>query len=368
MDLVERLAGLHRLSTPIWVFDPERTRIVWANPASVELWRASSSEELIQRDFSDMSQATRTRHEAVLAALRQGRTVQEEWTWYPRGVPMTVRCLMSAIELDDGRVAELCEASIKESVDPMQLRGMEAVRHTSVMIALVAPSGEVLMQNPAAHRAFGEGASLRSWFVEENVAAAILRETGGGQAFEVEAEVETLAGRRWHAVEARPTLDPATGDRAVLIHQIDVSRRRESDAIVERQRREILSLSAPILEVGDRTLAVPIIGALDRARGAEITEKLLARVVKQRAAAVILDLTGATAAEAADLLPLVRALRLLGSRPIITGVQPALALELAAKGAAVDLDGVLVFRNLQQGIAACGRVDSSLGHRENSSL
>lgn len=353
MILVERLAGLHRLSTPIWVFDPEHTRIVWANRASVELWRASSSEELIQRDFSDMSQATRTRHEATVAALRQGRTVEEEWTWYPRGVPITVRCTMSAIELDDGRIGELCEASIKESVDPAQLRGVEAVRHTSVMIALVAFSGEVLMQNPAVHRAFGEGTSLGTWFAEESVAAAILRETGGGQTFEVEAQVETLTGRRWHAVEARPTLDPATGHRAVLIHQIDVTRRRESDATVELQRREILSLSAPILEVSERALAVPIIGALDRARSAEITEKVLASAVKQRAAAVILDLTGATATGAADLLPLVRALRLLGSRPIITGVQPALALEMVAADVVVDLDGALVLRSLRQGIAAC---------------
>jgi anti-anti-sigma regulatory factor/PAS domain-containing protein len=353
MTLAERLAGIHRLSTPIWVFDPEHTRIVWANRAAADLWRASSPEELIQRDFSDMSQATRTRHEATLAAFRQGRTVEEEWTWYPRGVPMTVRCLMSAVELNDGRIGELCEASVKESVDPMQLRGVEAVRHTSVMIALVALSGEVLMKNPAVYRVFGEGTSLRPWFAEESVAAAILRETGGGQTFEVEAQVETLNGPRWHAVEARPTLDPATGDRAALIHQIDVTRRRESDAMVERQRREILSLSAPILEVGERALAVPIIGALDRARGAEITEKVLARVVKQRADAVILDLTGATATGAADLLPLVRALRLLGARSIITGVQPALALEMVAADTAGDLDHVRVLRDLRQGIAAC---------------
>jgi len=351
MTLEEHLIGAHRLSTPVWVFDPVRARIAWANQAAVEFWRAQSREELLERDFSDMSESVRTRHEAILATLAQGRTVHEEWTWYPRGIPVTVRCAMTGIDLEDGRLAQLCEATIMESVDPTQLRAVEALRHASVMVALVSPSGEVLMNNPAMQRAFGDRAALGAWFADAGVAAAILRETGEAQIFRAEVQVEALSGQRWHAVEARRTLDPATGEPAVLIHQIDVTEQRESDALIEQQRREILRLSAPILEVGRRTLAVPIIGALDRARSAEITEKLLARVVEQQAEAVILDLTGATTAGAADLLALVRALKLLGARPIVTGVRPALATELLSEGAA--LEGVLLLRNLHQAIAAC---------------
>lgn len=351
MNLEERLSGVRLLSTPVWVFDPERSRIVWTNPAAVELWRAASPEELFQRDFSDMSEAIRTRHEGILAALREGRAVQEEWTWYPRGAPVRVRCTMTGIALDDGRLAELCEAFVRDGVDPLDVRGVEALRHTSVMVALVTPAGEVLMQNPSTLRAFGDGAALGAWFAEAGVAGALLGAAEEGQIFRAEVPAETLSGQRWHAVEARPTLDPATGERAVLIQQIDVTERRERDAVIERQRREILGLSAPILEVGRRTLAVPIIGALDRERVAVISEKLLPRVAEQQAGAVILDLTGATAAAAADLLALVRALQLLGARPVVTGIRPALARDMVEAAAA--LEGVLLLRNLHQGIAAC---------------
>jgi anti-anti-sigma regulatory factor len=355
MKLDERLAGVRRLSTPVWIFDTARCRIPWANQAAIELWRASSPEELAQRDFSDMSEATRTQHEGILAAFREGRTVVQEWTWYPGGTPVTLRCAMSPIELDDGRIAELCEASVQEAADPERLRGVEALRHTSVMVALVTSSGEVLMQNPAARRAFGASAAIGSWLPGEGAAAALLGEVAEGRVYQAELLVDTCAGQRWHAVEARPTLDPATGERAVMIQQLDVTARRESEALIEQQRQEILSLSAPILEVGRGVLAVPIIGTLDRTRSAAIAEKLLASVAAQQAEAVILDLTGAAAVCEEELRSLVRALRLLGARPIVTGVQPSLAREMVSADPTHQsmLEGVVHLRNLRQGIASC---------------
>lgn len=353
MTLEERLTGVYRLSTPVWVFDVERGRIVWTNQAGLDLWRSPGREELFARDFSDMSEATRTRHQGYLPAFREGRAVREEWTWYPRGEPLTLLCTISGIELDDGRVVELCEAVIKEGVDPSPLRGVEALRHTSVMVALVTPSGEILMQNPAAARVFGEASGLSGWFTDQEVVEELLRRSVTGEVVKLEAQVRTLAGPRWHAVEARLTRDPVTGKAAVLIHHLDVTERRATDAVLEQQRREILNLSAPILEVGERALAVPVIGALDRDRSSALSETLLARVVEQRAEAVILDLTGATAASAPDLLALARTLKLLGTRPIVTGVRPALAQALMATG--TGLDGVVLLRNLRQGIAACVR-------------
>src|SRR5262249_16235458 len=118
----------------------------------------------------------------------------------------------------------------------------------------------------------------------------------------------------------------------------------------EAQRREILELSAPILDVGKRTLAVPIIGALDRARSESINERLLSATHAQRAERVIVDLTSASVFEAdgaEHLMKLVRAISLLGARPIITGIPPALASALVKAG--VDLSGVLMLRSLGEG-------------------
>jgi anti-anti-sigma regulatory factor/PAS domain-containing protein len=355
MTIEERLAGIHLLQQPIWVFDSERGRMVWANRAAVELWRASSCEELLQRDFSEMSPATRTRNQSCLVSLREGRTVREEWTWYPMGTPVTVQCHFSGIELDDGRLAMLVQGVVKDdSADPTLLRGIEALRHTSAMVALVDRSGRILMQNPAVLRAFGPLEQFHSWFVDASVAATILREVSAEHVQEAEVAMRTSAGQRWHAIEARSAIDPATGESAILIHQMDVTERRESEQVIESQRRQILSLAAPILGVGRSALALPIIGALDRERSATIAATLLGAIVERRARDVILDLTGADTVDAATaehLVALVRAVRLLGARPILTGIQPALALTFV--GAAVDLAGVLLLRDLHQALDAC---------------
>jgi len=39
------------LDVPMWVFDPERQRNLWANAAALNFWRASSAEEFLSRDF-----------------------------------------------------------------------------------------------------------------------------------------------------------------------------------------------------------------------------------------------------------------------------------------------------------------------------
>lgn len=65
--------------------------------------------------------------------------------------------------------------------------------------------------------------------------------------------------------------------------------------LVEQQQREILSLSAPILDVGEQTLAIPIIGRLRETLSAQITARLLDAIASRRARYVILDLTGVVA-------------------------------------------------------------------------
>lgn len=83
--------------------------------------------------------------------------------------------------------------------------------------------------------------------------------------------------KRWHALRATPSTDPITGGRAGLLQQLDIDQQRSAEdraeargrlleelhrtvALVEDQRREILALSAPILDVGAQTAALPLIG------------------------------------------------------------------------------------------------------------
>lgn len=373
MILAERLSALEPSAIPTWVFDADHFRFRWANASALELWRAADKDELLARDFSDMTTSTRTRIQGYIAGFREGRPAEEDWTLYPRGKPVLLKIYFSGITLDDGRMAALLQAVPREQTDPDLVRGVEALRHTSAVVTLLDPTGAILLQNPASLRAFGPSAPFADRFADSALAEALLRAASAGEVFQAEVQVRTTEGDRWHAVEARRLTDPATGAAAILVHQTDETQRRGAErsaeekgrlveelhatlAVVERQQEEILALSAPILEVAEETLALPIIGALDARRSAEIEGRLLAAIGARAAKSVILDLTSASVHDASDLAPLTRmarAIRLLGAQPIVTGIAPPLARMLTF--ASADLPGVRIARTLKDGIAASQR-------------
>lgn len=113
---------------------------------------------------------------------------------------------------------------------------------------------------------------------------------------------------------------------------------REQLETIQSQRQEIQRLRAPVLLVAERTLVIPLIGALDPGDLAEVTESLLDALVAHRARTVILDLTGFESHDAgvtARLGALARTTAMLGGRCVLSGLRPAVALALS--GAGVDM-------------------------------
>ncbi len=377
MFLHERLAAFESSSVATWVFDVDYFRQRWANRAALDVWRAATPEELYARDYSDMSESTRTRMQGYIAGFRAGIHAHEQWTLYPKGEPMTMKLFLSGILLDDQRMGVLIQAFEKEQgPTPDLVRSIEALRHTSLMVTLTDVQGHIVLQNPAAIRAFGSLQPFVKRFVDEVVSDAILEAARAGEVFQLETSVHTEEGPKWHTIEARTLQDPATGDIVVMIQHVDVTARRQAEeradyqaqlaeelrgamAVVERQKAEILSLSAPILEVSSSTIAVPIIGMLDSQRAISLEERILATVSSRGVACVILDLTGvdflATAQTAEQVARLGRAIRLLGARTIVTGIMSTLARTLVM--ADVDMGDVLLLRSLREGIAAAEKRD-----------
>lgn len=370
---------------PVWVYDHDYGRFRWANERALELWRAESEEELLARDFSNNSAATRTRLENYLASLRKGQLVAEDWTLYPRGKPATMTLHGSGIELDAGRLAILFQAVLKESqLAPSMVRGVEALRHTSLMVSLLTLTGAALFHNPAALRAFGDTPDIAGWFADDG--KAMLAAVAAGSDFASEELVRTLEGQRWHAIQARPATDPVTGERGVLLQQTDVRERRRAEdlaetrsklleelnhtlALVDQQRQQILALSAPVLDVGRQTVAVPLIGNIGSDRISEIAQRLLPALKSQRTRHVILDLTGCSELSESDarrLGQLATAIQLLGARPILTGINPQLARALVTSG--TDLAGLPTLRTLREAIEHCRVVTSRPAAADRSPL
>lgn len=116
-------------------------------------------------------------------------------------------------------------------------------------------------------------------------------------------------------------------------------------AVIEAQHGQIMALSAPILDMGEATIGVPLIGAVDEARAGALTERLLSAIAERQVRHVILDLTGIEAVDtrtADRLLKIAQAIALLGAQAVITGIQPAVAQTMVSLGA--DISGLTTQR------------------------
>jgi rsbT co-antagonist protein RsbR len=138
-----------------------------------------------------------------------------------------------------------------------------------------------------------------------------------------------------------------------------LERQREVNAelqgkLIERLRSALDELSTPVLEIWDDVVALPIIGVLDTQRSLQLTERLLAAVVRTRCRFVVVDLTGVDLIDtrtADGLIRLARNVRLLGAECIFTGIQPVVAQTLADLG--VEFASIHTRRNLKQALHFC---------------
>lgn len=150
----------------------------------------------------------------------------------------------------------------------------------------------------------------------------------------------------------------ATAAEATFVRDVTAllaaSREREAQAavILRQQEALIAELSAPLLPVAPGVLVMPLIGTLDEARSLHLREVALEAVVRERAHALIVDLTGLRAVDGAPadrLQQLVSAVRLVGARVILTGVRAEVAATLSAAGFAPPNE-LRIFGTLQAAV------------------
>lgn len=125
---------------------------------------------------------------------------------------------------------------------------------------------------------------------------------------------------------------------------------------IENQRQAIAQLSAPIIDVWDGILVVPIVGLIDGEHSVELTERLLGRVAASGARSVIVDLTGVEVIDtmtADHLLQMLRSVKLLGAGSVLSGIRPSIAHTLVGLG--VDLGEIATVRTLKEGLVLCLR-------------
>ena len=139
----------------------------------------------------------------------------------------------------------------------------------------------------------------------------------------------------------------------------------EKERTLHAQEAELRETATPITEIWDGVLTLPIIGTLDSSRTMLVMEALLNRIASDRARAVVMDLTGVKNIDSQvshHLIQVVRAVQLMGSTAIITGIRPEIARALTSLN--IDLSNVTTRATLSDGLKeAFLRMGIQVGHK-----
>ncbi len=125
----------------------------------------------------------------------------------------------------------------------------------------------------------------------------------------------------------------------------------EKERTIQAQHEELRQTSTPITEIWDGVLTLPIIGTLDSTRTMMVMESLLTRIEAERAKIVVIDVTGVQAIDTQvshHLIQMIRAVGLMGSEAILTGIRPEIARSLTSLN--IDLGGVTTKSKLSEGL------------------
>jgi rsbT co-antagonist protein RsbR len=148
---------------------------------------------------------------------------------------------------------------------------------------------------------------------------------------EMGADAQALAEEIWITTDLLDKL-------ALFTTETFVKSREE---IIQRQQREMMELSTPVVQLWENILALPLIGTLDSERTQVVMESLLQKIVATGASIAIIDITGVPTVDtlvAQHLLKTVAAARLMGADCIISGIRPQIAQTIVHLG--VDLSEV----------------------------
>ena len=105
------------------------------------------------------------------------------------------------------------------------------------------------------------------------------------------------------------------------------------------------------------TISSRVIGMIDSFRASQLTEQLLHSIRDTRAKVVVVDITGVPYVDsrvASHLVQTVEAARLMGSKVIVSGVSPEIALTMVTLG--IDLGRIETVGDMQSGLELAEKI------------
>jgi PAS domain S-box-containing protein len=136
------------------------------------------------------------------------------------------------------------------------------------------------------------------------------------------------------------SISPMSEDTVIIVSrdvtQIRRAEQREralQEEIIRAQEVALAELSTPLVPISDEIVAMPLVGHLDESRMQRVMGAMLEGVQARGTRYAILDVTGVPVVDAVvaqALVSVARAVQLLGSEVILTGIRPEVARTLAS--------------------------------------
>jgi diguanylate cyclase (GGDEF)-like protein len=244
IPLLSDIVQIEHLNCPIWIYDISLKQISWANDPALNLWEATSLDELLKRDFNDeQSRAVDETLQGYLKKFKAGESIEVWWEISPLNIKKKIFCLFSGIQLTDGRYAMLVEARHSSL--------LENNHYDHQMVAITAlfdTASHLISCNPPFIEQFGNQVScFQQVFEGIDLCETVLPE----ETFEADLLLVTLTGDRWHHAEIRLQKDHINNSYFYVMTFVDVH---------ERKLRELINVQ--------EALSDPLTGILNR-RGLE---------------------------------------------------------------------------------------------------
>ncbi|MRG92121.1 AAA family ATPase [Polyangium spumosum] len=211
-------------------------------------------------------------------------------------------------------------------------------------------AGVVYLENAAAAHVFGAARVAFAEFLSAQAAVAV----------ENALLVEEIRRQTQAIGDANERLAQELAEREqAQVALLDAHARLEAE-LVERKlseqaraalEEELIRVQTPLIPLTDRVMVMPLVGIVDERRASQVLEIALEGVHATQAEMVILDITGVKMVDASvtdALLRAARALGLLGTEAVLTGMRPDVARRIVETGG--DLGGIVTLATLQHGV------------------
>lgn len=260
-------------------------------------------------------------------------------------------------------------AEMRERVEFMELQALslstfaKVIAHAPIVLSSIDARGvtsmcdgkglELLRQRPGERVGVNELEASAGTAAHEHLTRALRGETVRG----ITEPVRGVFFETWYA----PLRDENDALDGVIALAIDATERVRSELqlvekskVIARQNETIRDLAAPVIKVWDEVLCLPIIGAVDAGRAAEMTGHLLDAIVREKARFAIIDLTGVPTMDTSTVHHVVRmmkAAQTVGAIGVLSGTQPTVAQTVVSLG--LSLDDLRSVRTLHDALSFC---------------